>query len=1142
MGMNLLKTIVTITLTLVLSVFFTEVHAQELDKVKITIDVEDFSVKQILDKVESDYGVRFFYNERNLNVVGLKSLKLKKVSFDSFIEALFDGRAEYTVSTGGIVSLRLKEVVGQEVGSVYGTVRDAEGEPLAGVYVLIKGAVAGGTFTDIDGKYRINAKRDDMLAFSLMGMKNLVFPVNGKSCIDVTMVEDIEVLDDLIVTALGVKKYRKALGFSVTEMKSEEFLKNKNVNIVNSLVGRVAGVNVTLTGGAAGAGSSIIIRGGNSVSEGRNNQPLFVVDGVIYDNSTINGGGSGTDGITASVTTFSNRVMDMNPEDVENISILKGAAAAALYGSRAADGVVVITTKKGSSDGSIKLNFSSKFSYSEVCSVPDIQSKYCRGEFNEAGLLLTDNVTSSWGNINEGPIYDNIGEFYRGGTSWDNNFSLAGGHKNGNFYFSASRFDQEGVIPETGYEKSTLRLNGEQRYGNLELDINVAYSVAKTKKTLTTSGLYNGGGNGIMTALYGWSRSENMSKWLNDDGTKYLMFPHLPLESQVENPYWIVNMDDMTERNERITGSATLSYKFAEWVDLSFRMGVDSYINEARTYIAPGASAKKIYQNGRLSISDTKYNYINTNLMLNLFKVWGDFEVSGILGFSTDDSKYKSQAHWGYNFQVPGTVSFDNIILEEKFFDHSVNNKRLVGVYGEARASWKNMLYLTVTGRNDWTSTLPVENRSYFYPSVSASFVFTELFKGSSLLSFGKIRGSWAEVGKDSEPYTTNTYMWDSEKVNGNYVGIGNKWNAGHKYLKPERQRAWEIGAELKFFNGRLALDYTYYQSETYNQIASPRLSQATGYILFAMNSGSVRNKGMELMVSGVPVERKDFYWDVALNMSGNRGTLGNFVDGIDYFYVTDVQIGAIKAASIPNAGYFLGMTGDIWLKEKDEHNKEIPGGKYLVDPHTGLYKLSGTENNVVGNREPKLIGGLTNTFRYKDLTLSFLFDFRIGGDIYNGTQYYLTSEGQSELTLDRNMVNVSGINAITGEPFDQTYRRGEYYMVGGILKSGEYMIQQYWNNYCMNSHSFIQDVNWLKLRYLNLSYSFNDLIRRQNFIKDIAVNVSANNIFTLTNYNGGMDPEVAAVSSAGGSGSVGIDYCGVPSQRTYTFGINLVF
>jgi len=506
-----------------------------------------------------------------------------------------------------------------------------------------------------------------------------------------------------------------------------------------------------------------------------------------------------------------------------------------------------------------------------------------------------------------------------------------------------------------------------------------------------------------------------------------------------------------------------------------------------------------------------------------------------LVGHASEMTDRTSNTMWGWQFQVPGTISFDNIIEQNRKFTDGISQKRLVGVYGEVRASWKNMIYLTVTGRNDWTSTLPVDNRSYFYPSVSGSFVFTEVLPKNDVLSFGKIRASWAEVGKDASPYVTNTYMWGAEVVNGGFVGIGNEWSAGHTFLKPEKQRAWEIGAELKFFNGRLGVDYTYYKSETSNQIVAPRLTQSTGYIFFAMNSGSVKNEGMELMITGTPIERKNFTWEMTLNMAGNRGTLGDFVEGISYFYVTDAQIGGVKAASIPNGGYFLGLTGNKFQTDKET-------GKFLVNPQTGLYKPEASDANIVGNREPKFTGGFTNTLTWKDLTLSFLLDFRVGGAVYNGTQYYLTTRGQSMRTLEREQVTVTGINADTGEPFNQTYKRGETYVVGGVNKSGESMIEAYWSNHGQHAYNFLTDVNWLKLRAINLSYDFRNLIKGQNVLKGLTATFSANNLFTWTNYEGGMDPEVAAVGTTGGSGSVGIDYCGVPVQRTFAFGLNLTF
>ena len=1052
-----------------------------------------------------------------------------------------------------------------EQQQIKGTVVDAAGLGVPGASVIEKGT-RNGVITAADGSFTINVRPGVTLVVSCMGYLDVeAVAANGMS---VVLQEDSELLTESVVTALGIKKDRKALGYSVTEVNSTELLKNKNANVINSLAGKVAGVNVTQSSGAAGSGSTIIIRGGNSASESRDNQPLFVVDGIIYDNTTINGGNSGTDGVTRTATTFSNRVMDINPEDIESMSVLKGAAAAALYGSRAADGVVIITTKKGNDNGTVSVNVSSKYSYATIAAAPQIQSTYGRGYYDVNGTLTTDQITSSWGSENNGPVYNNVKDFFRGANSFDNNVSVSGGHKNGNFFLSGSNLSQEGVVPGTKYDKTTVRFNGEQKYGILTVTSNVAYSVANTKKTLTTSGLYDGGGNGTMTALYGWSRSENMSHWLNEDGTKYRMFgDRVALEDDIENPYWIINKNKMTDRNERITGSVAANLNILDWLTATYRIGVDSYTNDAYTYIAPGGSVREMYQNGRLSKSKVYYNYLTSNFMVNAHKTFGDFDFNLLAGTSAENTKRVRQSQWGYDFITAGTISFANILEANKKFTESTSRKRLVGVYGEFRAAYKNIAYLSVTGRNDWTSTLPTNNNSYFYPSVSGSFVFTELMKKNDILSFGKIRASWAQVGKDADPYSTNTYLWASQDVNGGVVGLGNSWTGGSPYLKPEIQTSWEIGTELKFFGGRLGLDFTYYDSKTKNQIAAPRLAQSSGYIFLTINSGSVRNRGIEFMLTGRPIETRDFSWDVTLNLSRNKGTLGDFVEGVDFFYVTDTQIGGVKAASVPNGGAFMALTGNYWMRELHEvgtgefddqgvekmKKEELKGGRYQVDPATGLYKLKGSTTNVVGNREPKLRGGITNDFRYKDLTVSFLLDFRIGGDIYNGTQYYLVSNGQSKTTLQRDAITVNGVasadgtlNGVAykeGDPVEITYYANQNYIVNDQERSGRYMIESYYSNYSNNAYNFITSTNWLKLRALSISYDFTNLIKGQKFIKGLTATITGTNLFTITNYKGGMDPEAAAAGSGnGGSGSVGIEYCGVPTQRTYSFGVNIKF
>ena len=1032
--------------------------------------------------------------------------------------------------------------VQQQKTTVAGTVTDAAGEPIIGASIVVKGT-SRGTVSDVEGHFTLSAPQGTVLEVSCIGFekKTIKVPASGK--VSVMLNEDSRSLGDVVVTAMGIKKERKALGYSVTDMKADELMKNKNTNVINSLAGKVPGVNITQSSGAAGAGANIVIRGANSTAEGRSNQPLFVVDGIIYDNSTSVVGNSGTDGMTRNATTFSNRVMDINPEDIADISVLKGAAAAALYGSRAADGAIIITTKKGA-EGSVKVDYSGKVSASLATKLPETQKQFGRGAYSDNGVF-NDLTYSSWGKAYDGSetLYDNIGNFFRTGAVFDNNVSISGGSKNQSFFLSLSNYDQQGIVRKTGYDKTTVRFNGEQKYGKLTVSANVTYSISKTDKTLTSSGLWGSGGTGTMTALYGWPLQEDMSHYLNDDGTKYRLFDGVwELAEDKENPYWIINKDKMYDKTHRFTGALTGNYKLTDWWDLTARFGYDNYTTDAYTYIAPGSVVKELYQNGRLSKSDYRYEYWSSNVMTNLHKTFGDFDLGLMLGTTAESTELLNQTHWGYNFTTPGTVSFTNIAPGEQFFNDFTTKKRLVGVYGEARAAYKNLAYLTFTGRNDWSSTLPLDNRSYFYSSVSGALVFTELLPKNDILSFGKVRASWAQVGKDADAYATLTYL--EKPINyGGYTGVGNVYTKGNSILKPEIQTAWEIGTELRFLKGRLGVDWTYYHSSTKNQIASPRLSNAGGYIMMSINSGSVINEGMEVSITGKPFDGKDFKWESTLNFSYNKGRLGDFLEGVGMFYPTDAQFGTVKSASVPNGGKFMALVGTRFETEHDADGNEIKGGKYLIDPTTGLYKVHSGSNDVVGNREPKLIGGWNNTFTYKNLSLSFLLDFRIGGDVFNGTEQFMVNNGLSKLTTlnNRQSVTVEGINATTGEPYSATYEAGKTYTFGKTTYSGEAMIQKYWSNYADNSYNFIQSVNWLKLRSLSLSYDFTSLLPSHNIIKRLSANITGQNLLTWTNYKG-MDPEVCTAGGTGGSGATGIDYCSVPSVRTVTFGVNITF
>lgn len=1040
-----------------------------------------------------------------------------------------------------IFALQLPQLSLGQQRTISGLVQSAENTPLDGASVVVKGTTRG-TYTNQNGRFTISASPGDVLEVSTVGYMTRDVEVGNSPTISITLEKGKKELQEIVVTAMGIKKERRALGYSVSDLSGTELLKNKNTDVVNSLVGKVPGVNITQFSGAAGAGASITIRGGTSTSEGRQNQPLFVVDGVIYDNSTTVPGNTATDGLSRSNTTYSNRIMDINPDDIANISVLKGAAAAALYGSRAADGVIIITTKKGQA-GALTINVNSKISTSWANKVPKAQTEFGNGSYSSNGVLDV-NTYDSWGAKipADSSVYDNIGNFFQNGVVYDNNVNVSGGTQNGSFFLSGSNFKQTGIVPNTDYDKTTFRFNGEQKYGRLTIDANTAYSVANTQRTLTTAGLYDGGGNGAMGAIYSWPQTFDIKNYLNSDGTQYRPFAGtIALEDDINNPYWIINKDKLTSKTSRFTGGLNANFKAASWWDITARLGYDQYTTNDYTYIAPGSAVDLMYQSGRLSKDSYNYTYITTTLMSNFHKTFGDFDTHLLLGTTSESTEWLTQNHWGFDFITAGTVSFNNIALENKFFTDATTKKRLVGAYGEIGGSYKDLVYITVTGRNDWSSTLPIENRSYFYPSVSGSFIFSQLLPNNHILSYGKLRASWAQVGKDANAYATLTYV-NAPITLGSYTGIGNQYTSGNSILKPEIQRSWEIGGEFRFLNGRIGLDYTYYHSQTKNQIAQPRLSNASGYILTSINSGSVINKGMEIALTGKPVETKDFGWDATLNFSYNRGRLGAFLAGVAYFYPTDAQFGTVKGASIPNGGYFLGLTGSRYLRETDAKGNEIPNGPYQIDPTTGLYKIN-TTNPIVGNREPDFLGGLNNTFRYKRFSVSLLLDFRVGGDVYDGTDYAMVVNGLSRKTLenDRQSVTVKGVNSETGADYTKTYNADQSYDINGTTLSGKYMIQQYWLNYAANSYNFLTSVNWLKLRSLSVTYDFTGMLANQSTIKGLSLTATGTNLYTLTNYKG-MDPEVSAAGGTGGSGSTGIDYLGVPAVASLTFGVNLTF
>lgn len=1078
--------------------------------------------------------------------------------------------------------------------TVTGTVTDAQGEPLVGVSVMVKGTQKGGQ-TDIDGKFSVVGRPGQTLVLSYVGYRTKEVTAAPTPMAIVMESTDTQ-LNEVVVTALGIKKDKKSLGYAIDELNADELMQNKSANAINSLSGKIAGVNVTQSSGAAGAGAQIILRGGTSGNESIDNQPLFVVDGIIYDNSSSVGGNSAFDGSSNAAVTTSNRVMDINPEDIESMSVLKGPAASALYGSRAANGVILITTKKGKA-GNVEVNLSAKFITSWVKDVPEAQTTYKRGYMKDnydgdhlVSTTYDDFAYSSWGEKYAAgdKVYDNnINDFFRNGNIWDTNVSVAAGNENGNFYLSGSYFDQTGVIPTTGYTKTTFRFNGEQKWRMFTFGANAAYSEARTDRALTSGGLWGSSGDGAMSRVYGFGTTDDMAHYLNEDGSRYRMFgDRLDAWDESDNPYYIVNKNKIHDKTTRFTGSFNIKADITDWWWIQYRMGVDNYTTDYDKLIPAGGVVKQDWEDGMMSLNTTRYNYVTTNLMTNFNKTFGDFGFNLLVGTSTDNTHIKQNGLMAIHFQVPDFYSFGNASKENTTPRIYESRKRLVALYGELRADWQNTLFLTVTGRNDWTSTLPKANRSYFYPSVSGAVVFTEflqrrgLMSSDSPLTFGKIRASWAKVGKDTSPYVTATTLWEVQKYLGGFTAIGDSWERGNPYLKPEMTKSTELGLELRFFQNRLKLDYAYYTNDSYNQILSPRGAQSTGYIFCSMNAGNVLNKGMELSISGTPIVTKDWEWETGINLAGNRGKLEGLIEGMDIMYVTDVQYGQAKAASF-SGGNFMAIAGSKWkhvkyiapyterelaefklkgeqqyqeaLKENDRrnHNNKFVG-EIIVDPKTGIPDKSDATNYEVGNREPKLQGGWNNTLRYKNFTFNMLWEFRIGGHVFNGTQWLMDQNGTSKFSAAIRQQDLTtpagGIYNADGyyerhPEYAQTYSPDGIYNYGGVEKSGQLIIKDYYQNYYpYETTNYITKVNSLRLRNISLSYDMpRNLLAKTKCIKRAVLTATATNLLLFTNYKG--DPEAAASGAGvGGSSSVGFDYCGVPSTASFAFGINLTF
>ncbi|WP_461489147.1 SusC/RagA family TonB-linked outer membrane protein, partial [Pontibacter sp. HJ8] len=831
--------------------------------------------------------------------------------------------------------------------------------------VAVKGT-SKGTATDVNGTFKIEAAPTDVLVFRFIGMKSLERTVGNSTTISVKLEDDSKALGEVVVTALGIKEEKKTLGYAITEVKGAAIAETQRENFANALAGRVAGVDVSSTSGLPGSSVSIMIRGVSSLSG--SNQPLYVVDGLPISNNSFNTGnfaGAASTQLENRGVDYGNRGADINPEDIESITILKGPEASALYGIDAASGAIVITTKRGKA-GSMQINYSNSFRSDRIVSYPEIQRVYGRGVegVSDDGTSITTYFGEPY--PSEAKLYDNVRNFFQTSNSQKHNVSVSGGNDNATYRVAASYTDAGSFIPNAGQEKfnfTTALTSKLNKY--ISTDISIAYTKSDVQSVFNVSG-------GPMLGLLSWPSNDDASVYLNEQGnrrrfstTTSTAFPEL------ENPFFNVNKNSINTANDRYITNAKLMIEPTSWLRFVGNIGYDYYTNkitqirhqESRLAGSTGGIFDQSVDNDR-NINVQYYAQL-THAFLN-DKLTTDFKV----GSAVYDQNNYVQSVQGTKFLAPGLYSIENTDPVTHRGRNRLSQRRLVGAFSSLNIGYDGMLYLSLTGRNDWTSTLPKANNSFFYPSAGLSFIFTELapFAGiKDVLSYGKLRGSIAQVGKDAAPYMIRPWLEPRTTTGG---GFGYAFNGPSENLMPEITTSFEIGTELKFFNDRLGLDVAYFKKVSKDQIVrNMRLSYGTGYVLKTFNAGEIETGGFEFQLNATPVLASDFTWDMFANFSHNYSELVKLPSSIPEYYNSDTWL----YNNIRNGARVGGPVNSLTGYDYQRNAK----GEVLINPSTGYPLRDLTEWKVIGDRNPDFIMGLGNTFTYKSLSLNFLFELR---------------------------------------------------------------------------------------------------------------------------------------------------------------------
>lgn len=1002
--------------------------------------------------------------------------------------------------------------------TIKGQVLDEMMSPLPGVSVLLKGSSLGAV-TDLEGSYAISVDpaQNPVLVFSFIGYERKEVLVGNQQVVDVVMTVDATELSEVIVTAMNISQNKRDLNYAAQDIKSKDIVESQQQNLVTGMQGKIAGVQVTSSSGSPGSPTGIVVRGATSISEGRSNQPLFVIDGVIMDNSTFEGSG--------------NRAMDINPDDIASMTVLKGPSAAALYGIGAGNGAVIITTKSGK-EGKVQVSFGSTVALDRKFRTPEVQTTYSRG----LNGVVDDETYRMWGAayLSSDKTYNNIDEFFQTGVQQKYDLNINGGSEKANFYLSVSNNNQTGIVPGESYNRFNFFLKGtSQLRHNLSVNASVNGIWSDNVK----------GGSGSMYNVYNWPTDDDMSAYLNPDGSKKWLVEADNTTDLVnnnrENPYWYVNNNLPEYDINRTISQVSIDWDILEPLNLTYRVGMDRSDQYYRNPTVP-ESTSDYY--GAIYESDLSKERFTSTLNLTFSKMLNEnWDVYVLGGANLDMTEARKLSYEGSNFLLPNLISINNTDPEAFLLPvQNTTKRRVVGLYGDARIDYKGIVSLGFTGRNDWTSTIAPGRNSFFYPSVSAGFVFTEVMGGilDPILSFGKLRASWSESGQDANPESLDVVLEQYPGIGGGYK---HDYYAGNPYLKPEALKALEVGVNLDFLKGRINLDVAYYNQGSYDMIVQNRISTASGWVIQTFNTGDMSNKGWEVVLDAKVWKRNDFKWDLMANFSRNRSKLTSLPAYISRLPVTTGQI--INEArpislideplyAIEGVPFLRNNNGDIVIDEdgfpRSGTYETDEDGNYIYD-EDGNISVS-QENVYLGNREPDWLMGITNTLTYKRFGLSFLFDIRKGGDVINITANSMMSNGTHKM-----------IDEYRNKPY--TFKGVVETPEGFVTNEQEVVLD---NSYFINTHrsvgeNFVEDGSWIKLRYVALSYDMSSIAEHIN-MKTLKFSVTGRNLFMLTKYSGGDPESDYSGPRVGGSGTVGVDYYNVPTTQGVTFSLKGTF